>query len=102
MTKLALFSLLACTGLTPVFAADSTENQEAMCRQWADEENLAGDERQSYLRRCMEEMENDSLPAMDPLYQNQATSPSFLDSGSGGLFEDEDDGDDNDERDSGH
>lgn len=74
--RIALFSLLFLAAL-PSSAAAPARDSESMCQQWADEEGLSGEERESYLRRCREESEIDSLPAMDPMYQDQF-GPSLL------------------------
>ncbi|MBI2381966.1 MAG: hypothetical protein HYV16_14530 [Gammaproteobacteria bacterium] len=56
-------------GLSPVTASWAiSPQQETTCQQWADEEGLKGEERESYLRRCREQMEADSLPPMEGAY----------------------------------
>ena len=74
--RIALLSLLLLAA-QPSLATPPARDSESMCKQWADEEGLNGEERESYLQRCREESETDSLPAMDPMYQDQF-GPSLL------------------------
>lgn len=91
-TSLACLTILCGCWLSgQARAQDDPQDAQAMCEQWAEEEGLDGEARDSYLRRCREESENDSLPAMDPLYKREYTTPSFLGPDAGALDTETDD-----------
>ena len=58
-----LLSLLAVTfilGSSPLVFAESQEEAEAQCKQFAQEENVSSDEMSAYMEECIKEQTDDT------------------------------------------
>lgn len=84
--RLLSICVLAAMLLGKAQASEPSAAGQAQCQRWADEEGLKGEARDSYLRRCQEEQENDALPASGAGAFENPLAPTLIDPDS--LFQD--------------